>query len=55
MWCQPDTNGRYEDPKKCCKYLLVAEIPYRCANRFNSFTAIRVWAGTIKLMLVIFE
>jgi hypothetical protein len=24
-WCQPDTNGRYEDPKKCRKCLLVAE------------------------------
>ncbi len=25
VWCQPDTNGRYKDPKKCRKCLLVAE------------------------------
>ncbi len=24
-WCQPDTNGRYKNPKTCRKSLLVAE------------------------------
>jgi hypothetical protein len=27
----------------------------RAIHTLNSFTAIRVWAGTIKLMLVLFE